>query len=79
MRCPIRQIGYEFCDLSSKEYEQYDFFIDPERVKKEKQIVESVLKVHEKFGKNAVLRGSDYYENATQRERNKLIGGHNGE
>ena len=48
-------------------------------MERDKKVVESVLKVQEKFGKNAVIKGIDLKENATQIERNTLIGGHNGE
>ena len=37
---------------------------------------EAVLKIKEKFGKNAILRGTSYDEGATARERNAQIGGH---
>ena len=74
---PIRRIGFDFADLRSSEHESYDFFTSVEKVKKEKKLVESVLKLQDKYGKNAVLRGMDLQENATLRERNKLIGGHN--
>ena len=43
-----------------------------------KQIAELNIKQKEKFGKNAILRGIDYDERATQRERNEQIGGHRG-
>ena len=76
---PIRRIGVDFCDLLDKKYEQYDFFTDIKKVERDKKVVESVLKVQEKFGKNAVIKGIDLKENATQIERNTLIGGHNGE
>lgn len=76
---PIRRISFDFCDLQDKNYEQYDFFTDLEKVKRDKKLMESVLKLQDKFGKNAVLKGVDLKENATQIERNKLIGGHNGE
>jgi len=36
------------------------------------------LEIKDKFGKNAMLRGMDLQEGATQQVRNKLIGGHNG-
>ena len=36
----------------------------------------SMLNIKDKFGKNSVLEAMDYLENATQRERNKMIGGH---
>lgn len=32
-----------------------------------------------KFGSNSILRGISYSEGATQRNRNKLIGGYNAE
>ena len=73
----IRRIGIDFCELHDKGLEQYDIFTDLERVRKEKKLVESVLAIKEKFGKNSMLKGIDFQENATQRERNKLIGGHN--
>lgn len=74
---PIRRIGIDFCGLQDLTHEQYDLFTDMEKVKKEKRLVESVLAIKEKFGKNSMLKGIDFRENATQIERNKLIGGHN--
>ena len=56
--------------------EQYDFFTDIEKVKKEKKLINSVLSIQDKFGKNAILKGIDLNEKATQIERNKSIGGH---
>ena len=38
----------------------------------------NVLSIKEKYGKNAVLKGLDLKKDATQRERNKMVGGHNG-
>ena len=32
--------------------------------------------VCQKFGKNAILRGTDFEDGATARERNNQIGGH---
>ena len=37
---------------------------------------EAILAVKRKFGKNALLKGIDLMPQATQRERNRLIGGH---
>ena len=73
---PIRRIGYDFAELVSDELEQYDFFTDLEKVGKEKKLVNSVLDIQDKFGKNAILKGIDLNEKATQRERNNSIGGH---
>ena len=74
----MRKIGFDFSCLISENGEQYDMFTDIEKVKKEKKLVMSVLNLKDKFGKNAILKGLDLKEDATQRERNKLIGGHNG-
>ena len=35
-----------------------------------------VLELKDKYGKNAVLRGTNLMEAGTQRERNNMIGGH---
>ena len=75
---PVRRIAYDFSCLVSENGEQYDFFTDLEKVEKEKKLVRSVLDLKDKFGKNAVLKGLDLKEDATQRERNKMVGGHNG-
>lgn len=37
---------------------------------------EAILGIKKKFGKNAILRGLNFAEGATQRERNDQIGGH---
>lgn len=46
--------------------------INPKRRKMQK----TILNIKEKYGKNAVFRGMSLQENATQRMRNGLIGGH---
>ena len=43
---------------------------------KEKHLQQAMLRIKEKFGKNAILRGLNFEEGATARERNKQIGGH---
>ena len=46
------------------------------KLEKEKQLQEAMLGIKKKFGKNAVLRGTNYLDGATMRERNEQIGGH---
>ena len=75
---PVRKIAYSFDGLVSERSEQYDFFTDINKVEKEKKLVFSVLSIKEKYGSNAVLKGLDLKEDATQKERNKMVGGHNG-
>ena len=74
-----RQHCYDFGHLLPIECEQYDFFTDVSKIEKQKKIAKSVIKLQDKYGKNAVLKGLDLKEGATQKERNSLIGGHNSE
>ncbi len=73
---PIRKLGVSFLELCDERLEGYDFFTDFESVKKEKQLEKAVLDIYDRYGKNSVLRGTNYLEMATQRERNTFIGGH---
>ncbi len=75
---PIRKLAYDFSGLVPSSKENYDLFTDMTAVKKEKSLVDSVLYIKDKYGKNAILRGADYQENARAKERNKMIGGHSG-
>ena len=72
----VRRLGYDFSDLKDESLEQMDFFTDFTKAEKEKKLVNMVLDIKDKFGKNAILRGLDLDERATQRERNEQIGGH---
>ncbi|MBF1002096.1 MAG: DNA methylase, partial [Lachnospiraceae bacterium] len=70
-----------------EEYEQLDFFSlqkekigsreeEIERRKKERRLQEAEIAIRNKYGKNAILKGMNFLEGATARERNKQIGGH---
>ena len=72
----IRKIGYCFDDLVPENDEIYDFFTDIDSVKREKLKTRTVLEVKDKYGKNSILKGLDFEDRATQRERNVSIGGH---
>ena len=43
---------------------------------KERKVQEALLGIKEKFGKNAILKGLNFEEGATAKERNQQIGGH---
>ena len=45
-------------------------------LEKEKQVQEAMLKIKKRFGKNAILKGTNLQEGATAKERNAQIGGH---
>ena len=43
---------------------------------KEKRLQETMLAIKKKYSKNAILKGVNFEEGATMRERNNQIGGH---
>ena len=68
-------------------YEQYNLFTDYDRLEKQKKeenaalekerkLQQAMLDIKSRFGKNAVLKGTNFLEGATARERNEEIGGH---
>ncbi|MBR0085026.1 MAG: DNA methylase [Lachnospiraceae bacterium] len=68
-------------------YVQLDLFTDPEAAEaekkekkesreKERNVQQAILDIRKKYGKNAILKGMNFEEGATARERNKQIGGH---
>lgn len=73
-----------------EKYEQLDLFRDfafgndapkqdekeKERLQREKKMQQAILGLQKRYGKNAVLKGTDLEEGATTRERNGQIGGH---
>lgn len=67
--------------------QQMDLFTDYEQLKKEeerlekdlekeKRLQEATLKLKQKYGKNAVLKGMNLVVVATGKDRNNTIGGH---
>ncbi len=73
---PIRRLAISFNDVCDEGCEGYDFFTDWEAVEREKAREKAVLELSGRYGKNAVLRGTNFLQGATQRERNGMIGGH---
>ena len=45
-------------------------------LEKERKCQETVLQIRKKYGKNAILKGLNYEDGATTKERNGQIGGH---
>lgn len=50
--------------------------IDLIKEQKEKELQKTILHIKDKYGKNSILKGMDYEESGTTRERNEQIGGH---
>ena len=47
-----------------------------EKLEKERRLQEARIKIKQRFGKNAILKGLNFSEGATAIERNQQIGGH---
>ena len=73
---PIRQIGISFGNVVNEEFEYYDLFTDQQEIEKEKRLQNALNEIKYKYGKNSVFKCMNLMENATQLQRNKLIGGH---
>ena len=68
---------------ANAECEQLDLFADPaqqensaQEAEREKRRQKAVLTIRKKYGKNAILKGMNFEEGATAKERNEQIGGH---
>ena len=62
-----------FTDYESEKKSHQD---TQKQLNKERRIQEAQLRIKQRFGKNAILRGLNFEEGATAKERNKQIGGH---
>ena len=86
----VRRITVCACNVTVKseqtaeyEGEQLDLFTDYSAreaeiaaQKRDEDMQLAVLKIKHKFGKNAILKGMNFEDGATMRERNQQIGGH---
>jgi len=70
-------------DFKNDKYTQLDLFGDyikeeelTNKINKENKLNNTLLNIKKRFGKNAVIKGSNLLEGGTQVERNKQIGGH---
>ena len=72
----VHNIMLNFNGVTSEESGQLSLFEDTERQEEERSLQEAILDVKRKFGKNALLKGIDLMPQATQRDRNRQLGGH---
>jgi DNA polymerase V len=74
-------------DDTAKFSEQLDLFTDYEQIekqnkqqqeelKKEKSVQQTLIKIKNKYGKNAIVKGMNLEEGGTTIDRNGQIGGH---
>ena len=72
----IRRVNMTFNNVIDEAYQQYDLFIDPAELERERKIQRAMIDIKKKFGKNAILKGMNLEEGATTMQRNQQIGGH---
>lgn len=77
----------EYSEKAQRAFEQLDLFSDisaqaqqldddEKYRKRERKIQETVIHIKSRFGKNGILKGMNFEEGATARDRNAQIGGH---
>ena len=71
----VRRLGVAANDTHN-ECVQLDMFTDYEALESEEKVQRVILSIRRKYGSNAILKGMNYLEGATARERNTQIGGH---
>ena len=76
-------VRQETAVLEDAPAEQLDLFQDPAALQaeeaalqRERRMQEALLTIKRKYGKNAILKGMNFEEGATTRERNGMTGGH---
>lgn len=62
--------------FSDPEKERAESASEDEALEREKRRQQAVLEIKNKYGKNAILKGKNFEEGATAKERNEQIGGH---
>lgn len=72
----VRRVNLTFNNVIDEAYQQYDLFIDPADLERERKIQRAMIDIKKKFGKNAILKGMNLEEGATTKLRNQQIGGH---
>ena len=72
----IRRVNLSFNNVIDEAYQQYDLFVDPAELERERKMQRAMIDIKKKFGKNAILKGMNLEEGATTMERNLQIGGH---
>ena len=72
----VHNIMLNFNGVEDEGNAQLSLFDEPEASVEERSRQEAILDVKRKFGKNALLKGIDLLPQATQRDRNRQLGGH---
>jgi len=69
-------VANHIVDENAADGVQLDLFEEEPDMERERNRQEAILEIRRKFGKNAILKGMNFEEGATAKDRNKQIGGH---
>lgn len=72
----IRRVNICCNNVMPEQYHQYNLFIDAAELERNRKMQQAVIRIKNKFGKDAILKGMNLEEGAMTRERNHQIGGH---
>ena len=82
-RVNLRAVNVRRAETAVEETWQMDLFADIQAREQENAALaretrrqQAVLHIHKKYGKNAILKGMNFLEGATTKDRNAQIGGH---
>ena len=69
-------VAAQVMDEDKEQGRQLSLFDDNPDTSRERKQQEAILEIRRRFGKNAILKGMNFEDGATTRERNQQIGGH---
>ncbi len=69
-------VANHIVDENAADGVQLGLFEEEPDMERERSRQEAILEIRRKFGKNAILKGMNFEEGATAKDRNKQIGGH---
>lgn len=80
----VNNLKNEEEDKKENDFQQLNLFTNSEETvekqkkeKKENNLQHTIIKIKNKYGKNAILKGMNFVDGGTTIERNGQVGGHN--
>lgn len=73
----VKRLGLGFGALVAERDAELTLFTDVKAERSERRLTQATIAVKQRFGKNALVRGRSFREEATGRDRNAQVGGHN--
>ena len=73
---PIRRIAIGLGGLVDARFIDIDMFTDVEALEKEHSLLSAIVEIKDKYGKNAIVKGSAFESASTAIARNSTVGGH---